>query len=89
MGECGDNMGQVDKIRKQHKDEINKKIAKLDKEHQKICRRIYNSYCTEYWSGRRDDNLESDIIVLENTLINKCIFYLRFRIIFCISKKVF
>ena len=55
-------MGQVDKIRKQHKEEINKKIAKLDKEHQKICRRIYNSYCTEYWCGRRDDNLESDII---------------------------
>lgn len=55
-------MEQADKIRKQHKEEINKKIANMDKKYQKICKRIYNSYCTEYWSSRRDDNLESTII---------------------------
>jgi len=62
VGEFGDNMEQANKIKKQHKEEINKKIANMDKKHQKICRRIYNSYCTEYWSSRSDDNLESTII---------------------------
>lgn len=71
MGEYGNNMGQTDKIRKQYKNEIDKKINNLEEKYQKICRRIYNSYCRETWSSKTNYDLEYQIIEKFNNNIYK------------------
>lgn len=69
MGECGDNMGQSEKIKKQYKEEINKKIASIDPKYQKICKKIDNTYGGYYWSNKRNYDFEYEIIEKFNKYI--------------------